>query len=222
MATAGSEPRPRSCSARWLEPTHPALHPGTRILIYLLSALAVPGLNFFQLLGLSLAVGMVCIGRLRQVWTLMRRARWLLLLMLIMYGYSLPGEALFPGLVQYVPTREGILQGLMQAWRLALLLLLLHILVLRIPIADLLTGIHSILRPLAWAGIDRDRVALRLALTMAAMEQPRGWADVRDLLAGRVPVQTGPCAYVLALRPYRLADWVVLGMLTLGVVWLYA
>lgn len=211
-------PRPRNCSAKWLEP----LHPGTRLLIYLLSALAVPGLNFFQLLGLSLAVGTVCIGRLRQVWTLLRRARWLLLLMVIMYGYSLPGDALYPDLAHYAPTREGMLQGLVQAWRLTLLILLLDVLVLRMPIADQLTGIHSILRPLAWAGIDRDRVAVRLALTMEAMEQPRGWAGMRELLAGQAPAQTGPGVYVLAVRPYRPADWAVLAMLTLGVVWLYA
>lgn len=198
------------------------MHPGTRLLIYLLSALAVPGLNFFQLLGLSLAVGTVCIGRLRQVWTLLRRARWLLLLMVIMYGYSLPGESLLEGVERYAPTREGMLQGLVQAWRLALLLLLLDFLVLRIPIADQLTGIHSILRPLAWAGIDRERVAVRLALTMEAMERPRGWAGMRELLAGQAPVQAGPRAYVLAVRPYRPADWALLVMLTLGVVWLYA
>lgn len=198
------------------------MHPGTRLLIYLLSALAVPGLSYFQLLGLSLAVGLVCIGRVQQVWTLLRRARWLLLLMVIMYGYSLPGDALYPVLANYAPTREGMLQGLVQAWRLTLLILLLDVLVLRMPIADQLTGIHSILRPLAWIGIDRDRVALRLALTMEAMERPRGWAGMRELLAGQAPAQEGLRTYVLAVRPYRPADWALLVMLTLGVVWLYA
>jgi len=198
------------------------LHPGSRILIYFLSALAVPELNFSQLLGLTLAVGTACIGRLRQVWTLLRRARWLLLLMVITYGYSLPGEALFPALSYYAPTREGMLQGLIQAWRLGLLLLLLDVLVLRIPSADLLTGLHSIMRPFAAFGVDRDRVSVRLALTMAAMERPRGWAGMRELLAGQVPEHSGPRTYLLNVRPYRPADWAVLGLLSLGVVWLYA
>lgn len=198
------------------------MHPGTRILFYLLSALAVPGLNFFQLLVLSLFVGVVCIARLRQVWALLRRARWLLLLMVFTYAWSLPGDALFPGLLQYSPTREGMVQGLGQAWRLALLLLLLDALVLRIPIADLLTGIHSIMRPFALFGIDRERVAVRLALTLEAMEQPRGWTGMRELLAGRLPAQAGPSTYVLVVRPYRMADWAVLGLLSLGGVWLYA
>jgi hypothetical protein len=220
MATAGSVARPRNCSPRWFESA--ALHPGTRILIYLLSALAVPGLSHFQLLGLSLAAGMVCLGRSRQVWTLLRRARWLLLLMPVMYGYSVPGDALLPALVDYAPTRQGLLQGLEQAWRLALLLLLLDALVLRIPSADLLTGLHSLLRPFARFGVDGDRVAVRLALTMEAMAQPRGWADIRQLLAGRVPALAAPRAYLLAVRPYRPADWAVLGLLTFGIVWLYA
>lgn len=198
------------------------MHPGTRILIYLLSALAVPGLSFFQLLGLTVAVGIACIGRLRQVWTLLRRARWLLLLMVITYGYSLPGDALFPGLAHYAPTHEGLMQGLVQAWRLGLLLLLLDVLVLRIPIAGLLTGLHSIMRPLTVFGVDRERVSVRLALTMEAMERSRGWAGMRELLAGQVPELAGPRTYVLPGHAYRLADWAVLGMLTLGVVWLYA
>lgn len=198
------------------------MHPGTRILIYLLSALAVPGLSFFQLLGLSSAVGAACIGRLRQVFRLMRRARWLLLLMVITYGYSLPGDALFTGLMPYTPTREGMWQGLGQAWRLALLLLMLDAMVLRMPISDLLTGIHSLMRPFTLFGVDRERVSVRLALTMEAMEQPRSWAGMRELLAGQIPAQPGQRAYVLVVRPYRTADWAVLGMLSLGVVWLYA
>ncbi len=181
----------------------------------------MPGLNFFQLLVLSLAVGVVCIGRLRQVWALLRRARWLLLLMVITYGYSLPGDALFPDLPPYMPTREGLWQGLGQAWRLALLLLLLDVLLLRLPVSDLLTGIHSIMRPFTVLGLDRERVAVRLALTMEAMAQPRGWAGMRELLAGQVPAQSGPRAYALVVRPYRMADWAVLGMLSLGVVWLH-
>lgn len=198
------------------------MHPGTRILVYLLSALAVPGLSFFQLVILSLAVGAACIVRFRQVWTLMRRARWLLLLMVITYGYSLPGEALLPDVAQYAPTREGLLQGLVQSWRLALLLLMLDALVLRIPVADLLSGIHSLLRPFTVFGVDRERVSVRLALTMEAMQQPPGWAGMRELLAGQVPAQPGPSAYVLVVRPYGMADWAVLGMLSVGVVWLYA
>lgn len=221
MATASSAARPRDCSARWLESSR-RLHPGTRILIYLLSALAMPGLSLFQLLGLSLVVGPACIGRHRQVWTLLRRARWLLLLMVITYGYHLPGEALVPALAQYGPTLEGVLQGLEQSWRLALLLLLLDALVLRIPLADLLTGIYSILRPFTLFGVDRERVSVRLALTMEAMERPRGWTGMRELLAGHLPAQSGASHYVLALRPYRMADWAALAMLTGGVVWLYA
>jgi energy-coupling factor transport system permease protein len=142
--------------------------------------------------------------------------------MVILYGYSLPGDALFSYLTHLAPTREGLLQGLVQAWRLVLLLLLLDVLVLRLPIPDVLTGLRSILRPLARLGMDRDRVSVRLALTMEAMERPRGWAGMRELLAGHVQAQAGPSTYVIAVRPYRATDWLVLGMLTLGLLWLYA
>lgn len=114
------------------------------------------------------------------------------------------------------------MQGLMQTWRLGLLLLLLDALVLRIPMADLLAGLHSLLRPFTALGVDRDRVTVRLALTLSAMQRAQGWAALRDLLVGDAAVEGETGTVELVVRPYRPVDWGVLSLILLGVVWLYA
>ncbi len=202
---------------RWLE-----LHPGSRILLYLLSALAVPGLNFFELALMALVIAGMGLDRLVQMFGLVWRTRWLLLLLPLTYAYSLPGEALHAGLGAWSPSREGLAQGLLQVARLGLLLLLLDLLVLRLPAAELLAGIHSVLRPLSLFGLDRDRATLRLALTMEAMREPRGFKETWARLSTPPPQETVDGEYVLTLRPYRLPDWGMLILSSLGVMWLYA
>ncbi len=199
------------------------MHPGTRILLYALSALAVPGLNHFQLAITGGLLLIVCLGRYRQVRGLLGRARWLFLLLVLMYAYSLPGEALAPALAAWSPTREGVMQGLLQAGRLVVLLLLLEVLVLRLSADALLAGIYGVLRPLSPLGLEPARAALRLALTMQAMQQPQGWEGVRHLLAGRLPEDSGPGESTIAVKPFRATDWAALsvGLLLLGL-WLIA
>ncbi len=182
----------------------------------------VPALGLAQLAGLSLALGIVSHGRAGEVMRLLRRTRWLLMLTLVMYGYSLPGDALVAGLAHYSPSREGLLQGLVQAWRLGLLLVLLDALVLRMPLVDLMAGLYSLLRPFTAVGVDRDRVAVRLMLTLTAMQRAEGLAALRDLLAARAADEREPGSVELAVRPYRLTDWCVLSLMLLGVAWLYA
>ena len=193
------------------------LHPGTRILLYVFSALAVPGLSLSWLGVLAVLLAPFCVTRLTSLALLFRRTRLLFLLLVIATAYTLPGEALWPVLAGLSPSREGLLQGLLQASRLAVLLLLLDLLVLRMPADDLLTGVHEVLRPFNRFGLDAQRIALRLALTLRAMERPRGLAGFREVLAGRAPDDDLPAVCLLSLRPFADLDrWVLLaGLATL-------
>lgn len=192
------------------------MHPAVRILAYALSALVVPGLSHFQL-GVVCGVALLAdLRHLRGALTLLRRARWLFLLMLLAYAYQIPGDALWPDLGDFSPSRAGALEGLLQASRLAALLLLLHILVLRLPAAALLTGIHSVLRPLAMFGLDPQRAALRLALTLQAMDQPPGWKVLARMLHDPAAVPQQPLQCRLQTRPLLQRDWLALSLLLAG------
>jgi energy-coupling factor transporter transmembrane protein EcfT len=186
------------------------LHPGTRIILYVYSALVVPGLNFFQLCGLNAVLLLGSARRLEAVYRLLKRARWLLLLMILTYAYHLPGDVVWRALGEWSPTRQGLHAGLMQSWRLATMLLLLDGLILRLPVEGLLTGIHALLKPFAVLGLDPLRAALRLALTMQAMEQPGGLKVFRAILEGTHPEDSLPREYSLSIRPFRHLDWLAI------------
>ena len=162
------------------------MHPASRILIYLLAALAIPGLSFFMLaICFSAALALLVLGRrspLRLVW----RTRWLLLVLVLGYAYGLPGEPLFAGLGEYAPSLEGVRHGARQALALTTLLFWLDILVLALPAEHLLGGLHRLLAPLTAVGIDGARVALRLGLTLKAIEgMERGRGNLIPLLEER-------------------------------------
>lgn len=198
------------------------LHPGTRIIVYVLAALALPALSERLLALLAGAATLAATGRYLAVWRLFRRTRWLLLLLVLTYAYSLPGEAVWPQAGALSPTQEGIAQGLLQAGRLAVLLLLLDALILRMPTEALLSGIYQVLGPFVLFGLDRARATLRLALTLEVMTRPPAWRDMQDLIAGRLPEGPLPDRYTLIRQPLGRWDWVVLTLMLLGMLWLYA
>lgn len=105
---------------------------------------------------------------------MLRRARWLLLSLLLIYSYATPGDPALPALGSLSPSLQGLHGGAMQAWRLALLLATLALLLHACSRENLLSGIYILLRPFRPLGLDPERVAVRLWLTLYyAEQQPR-------------------------------------------------
>lgn len=180
------------------------MHPASRILIYLLAALAIPGLPFF-LLPLLLILALAA-DTPRHPWRLVWRTRWLLLVLFLGYAYSLPGEPALPWLGAASPTREGLTRGGQQALRLLVLLLWLDVLVLRLPTAALMAGVYTLLRPFTRLGLDVERAALRLGLTLRAIEGlERGRGNLRRLFGEDLGADL-PTFIHLDVQPMRLRD----------------
>ncbi len=200
------------------------LHPASRILIYLLAALAIPGLPFFVLLILLLVPLLSMIWQRRAPLRLVWRSRWLLLVLLFGYAYSLPGEPLLPLLGSAAPSWEGGLHGVGQVLRLIALLFWLDMLVLRLPADALLTGLYSLMRPISLIGLDPCRTSLRLGLTLRAIENlERGRGNLKALLKLDFQVDL-PERIQLCTCPLRLIDVAVPGLVlaTLLGVWVNA
>ncbi|KAF0102419.1 MAG: hypothetical protein FD187_702 [bacterium] len=182
------------------------MHPASRILTYLIAALATPGLPFFVVALLTLAaLPLLAILRRTPV-RLMWRARWLLLVLVLGYAYGLPGEPLLPALGDYSPSHAGLLHGSQQALRLLLLLLWLDILVLAQPSDRLLEGLYRLAAPFSALGVDSRRAALRLGLTLQAIERlERG----RGNLARLLDTDAGndlPGSFSIRMHPLRPLD----------------
>ena len=102
---------------------------------------------------------------------LLRRTRWLLLSLILIYAFATPGSSLLPQWGTYSPTTEGVRSGVMQAWRLVLLLLALALLMASSTRENLLAGLYTLLRPFKIIGANPERAAARLWLTLHYAEQ---------------------------------------------------
>lgn len=202
------------------------MHPATRILLFLFSALALPGLNHFGLLLLSLLlVAAAMPRRMTGLASLLWRSRWLFLIILLGYAYHLPGTMVWSVLGEFSPSREGLQAGAAQAARLAVLLLLLERLVLSLPEERLLAGLHGLFRAWSCMGCDAERLTVRLALTLRMMQGrqralPEG---LRELLAEDAHLDAGDALQMPSVS-WRGLDYLflLLGAVLVLLVWLSA
>ena len=112
--------------------------------------------------------------------TLLRRTRWILISLFVIYAYLTPGEAIWA--LPYVPspTQEGLLDGLLQLSRLVCVLAGLSVLLTTLSQERLVSGLYVFSYPLKFIGISRERIAVRLALTLyyaerAMQETAKDW-----------------------------------------------
>ncbi|AMC34334.1 CbiQ family ECF transporter T component [Janthinobacterium sp. B9-8] len=98
-------------------------------------------------------------------WRTLKRTRFLLLAIALVYGWATPGQYLWAS--SWSPTEEGVRWGLLQVVRLLGVLAALQLLLWRLNAAQVFSGLYRLLTPLSWLGLDRQRWALRLSLTMS-------------------------------------------------------
>lgn len=188
------------------------LHPAVPVLLYLALAVILPWLSLPRLAVLIVPA----LFSVRRGWRLLRRSRWLILMILVSYAWTLPGEALWAHV--WSPSREGLEAGLMQIARLALLLMLLDAWVLRLEPERLLAAILALLRPFPF--LPTERLAVRLALTLRALETP---LPVRDIAAWYAPpLPDGSAVHVIRPSWTRFDGLWLAGSMTMlvGLAWL--
>jgi len=136
---------------------------------------------------------------------LLRRTRWIMLSLLFVYAYVTPGQPLLEMLGMFSPNREGIYDGALQLLRLMASLAGLAILLDRLQRQQLIAGLYILLFPLQLIGLSRERVAVRLALTLqyaevAMLHKTRTWQDSLRSLCDSNDEAVAPIELVL----YRL------------------
>jgi energy-coupling factor transport system permease protein len=144
--------------------------------------------------------------------------------LLLIYAYSTPGAALWAMLGVASPTREGLLDGLLQLGRLVSVLSGLAILLELLPQTQLISGLYSLAYPLRWLGLSRERVAVRLALTLEYAESAmRDTAsDWRSTINAALQPSADRTEHIeLRVQPFRGVDFLLLtaGAVVLIGVW---
>jgi energy-coupling factor transporter transmembrane protein EcfT len=189
-------------------------HPAVQILIWMLLALLAQRLQPFAVLVLS-AILFVLALRLSAglLLRLLRRTRWILFSLLLIYAYTTPGTVLLAQIGVLSPTREGLLDGLVQLLRLLSVLSGLAILLELLPQAQLISGLYTLAYPLHWFGLSRERIAVRLALTLeyaeiAMSETAKDWRATID--AALQPSSSGATHIELRLQAFGGVDALIL------------
>lgn len=116
-------------------------------------------------------------GQLAHALKILRRLRWLFLSILVVYVFFTPGRLLWPELSSG-PTYEGLAQGGLRVAVLILLVLAVNWVIDTTEQNRLLAGILWCLRPLSILGVSPERLAVRISLTLEAVQALRG--DYRE------------------------------------------
>ena len=166
------------------------LHAATKILLWVLLAALLQSL---PIVTLSLMSGILLLlmfyNKTHNYFLLLRRTRWLMISLLMIYGYASPGDPVLPMLGAFSPIIQGVQAGAMQVWRLLMLLAGLAVLFSTTTQEDLLTGLYVIMRPFNRFGMNAEKITLRVWLTLNYAKQmgqdkkPLKWKSLSDALA---------------------------------------
>ena len=168
------------------------MHPVIRIASLIVAALLLPHLQPVGLMAAAaiLAAFFAALGasHLRGALRVLYRIRILLISIAVVYFWFTPGEAVLPALGAFSPTLSGLREGLVRAAALALLVMAVRLTMDATSREELVGGLRWWLRPFAVVGVDADRVALRIVLTLEAVPRLRGLVAERPVLRGAAPV----------------------------------
>lgn len=203
------------------------LHPAIQILLWIWLALILQWVGAGALIGLG---GLLLLAALLlasvKLGLLVRRTRWIMLSLFLIYAWTTPGAPLFEAYPGMGPSMEGIIDGAVQLGRLFCALAALAVLLSRLDTSALISGLYWLCRPLDFVGLARDRLAVRLALTLHYAESAlfgggSGWRDNLEQMLALPQVQAVDCIE-LHHSPVAVRDWAALAaaLLLLPVVWL--
>ncbi|MGM0678909.1 MAG: hypothetical protein ACQESY_03465 [Pseudomonadota bacterium] len=152
------------------------MHPVIRVVSFLLFciALARPDQEQLILAGLLITVllSRCTFAQLTQSLRMVRRLRWLLFSVLVIYGWFTPGLPVsLPLPDSLLPTRIGLETGLLRGITLILILLAAGLLLVTTSRVELIAALYWLLAPLRYLGLQPERFAVRLSLTLAYVDQ---------------------------------------------------
>jgi energy-coupling factor transport system permease protein len=107
---------------------------------------------------------------------MLKRLRWLLLAILLVYGWWTPGVSLWPDAGALSPTIEGLYLGMLRVLALMAIVAAVHLLLQSTPREELLPAIMQLIRPFTTRHV-RERIAVRTLLSIEAVAQVQSLAS---------------------------------------------
>lgn len=139
------------------------------LLLSLAVALTQLAVTYQIVLFVFMVTGAV-LSHLKSFSNMLRRVRWLMIILLIIYAFSTPGEYVRGFPIWFSPSYEGIQAGLMQTVKIMIMLSALSVLLTTTSRELLIGGIYQLLSPFSMLKVDAKRFAVRIWLTMHYVE----------------------------------------------------
>lgn len=147
------------------------VHSGLVLLLWLAGVAMVQRLpsSLSPAVGVMAMVLALMLARERSL-RLLRRIRFLLLAVLVLFAWFTPGEVLLMDFPRLSPTREGLRLALDHAARLLTVVAALAVLLQFLPVPRLVGGLYALCRPFGVIGLSAERLAVRLLLVLRHVE----------------------------------------------------
>ncbi len=197
------------------------MHPSCALIVWLAS---VVGVQFVGYGGLALLIvgALILAPAAGRRWLgYIRRARWLLLTLWLILAYNTPGEAWRDQV--WAPTYEGVAEANLQAVRLIAMLACLAWLFVRLGRDGMISGLWGLLQPFRRAGLDVERLVVRLSLVLDNLETMPEQGAWRRILADHAAAAGGPEVLHLDVVDWRASDSMLVvaaGLGLSGAIWL--
>jgi len=209
-------------------------HPAVLIVLLLAFIVRTQSFQLSALLGVGgFLLVLACTINAARLLTLIRRLRWIMLSLLLIYAYATPGSpiwstnagwtpSVWPSLAQISPTVEGLTEGSLQLGRIICVLAALAVFSIFLPQQKLMSGLHTLSTPLRFFGFSPERLIVRLTLTLhyaeaALLEKTQDWR-VRLQRISAPPASHSPdslSTIELPIIPFKIRDgvWLFIGAL---------
>lgn len=155
----------------------------TQLLGFFVLAVAVNRLNIKVLMVILLIfLAFNMLSKTSQFLRALKRFKWFFLVMMLIFAFNTPGEHLANWPFAISPTYEGLVSGAAQTLRIAVMLAALALILALNTRQQLISGFYFIFSPLKYLGLEVERFAARLWLTLHYVELQREQFSSKDLL----------------------------------------
>ncbi len=146
----------------------------TQLVSFFILAIIVNQLNLYTLsIILAIFIAIIIFTKTHQFLRAVKRFKWFFLAMIVIFAFNTPGEHLAQWPFVISPTHEGITAGFTQTLRIVVMLAALSLILASNTRQQLISGFYFIFSPLKYLGLEVDRFAVRLWLTLHYVELQR-------------------------------------------------
>lgn len=155
----------------------------TQLCCFLVFAIAVNqiALSYLILITTLLLAVMIQI-KSHHFFRLIKRLKWFFIVMFVIFSFNTPGEHIKGWIFNLSPTYEGLQAGLLHMFRILTLLAMLSVIMAFNTKQQLISGFYFLAYPFKYWGLEVERFAARLWLTLHYVESAQPSSRDKSLL----------------------------------------